>query len=643
MTTERRLHSRKVPTEFTFIQIEQEFGGRVLNYSKEGLSFETSAPISDTDMVQFWLSFRRHGQVNGVGRIAWLNEKKNLGGIAFVHLSRASREKIDEWTGAVAEPESEGGSSARKEEESPEHVVSEIMDRVLAERRKAVAPAPALPVVSRSEGATDAAGPVRVPEPERQKTSKGGSSAVLTPPTPSAPDSLVANAAAVATPSESHPADARVSAATPALAPTTKERVDSAKVDEAATNGAREPHSSAGPSAPLPSALAPVMQEASDLWSTTGSGEPRPAPKSVAASALRAMSSRQFDDEAEQSNDAAAVLENALPEVLEAGTPPWLANAESLEQTDASANPDSSEDDDTTQLVPVKQYLYARRSQFLRGAAIGIGVSVVMTIAVLGFRKPARGTLAESTRNAVSANSTVAKENPAPVAAVGPSSGLTEESKGALASQTSPSKPPAVRPNPPATKEPSRASGSVPNVSATPDAVPTSEQGSADGSRNVIPRPSSFANRNSATGTGFQPLFEPSQAGNSDPQPGDAQPWNGQPKVEVGLGSTPWTFRRRNIHGNPPAGGDVHPPELIAQVAPRYPEFAKAQHISGDVVIDALIDTRGNVHKTQVVSGPMPLRGAAVSAVMMWKYKPAVLDGKPTEVHERITVRFVAQ
>src|SRR3974377_843401 len=172
----------------------------------------------------------------------------------------------------------------------------------------------------------------------------------------------------------------------------------------------------------------------------------------------------------------------------------------------------------------------------------------------------------------------------------------------------SPSKPPAVRTNRPATKEPSRASGSVPDVSG-PDAAPISEQGSADGSRNVIPRPSSFANRNSATGTGLQPLFDPSQPGNQDGQTGDVEPGNGEPKWEVALGSTPWTFRRRNIHGNPPAGGDVHPPELIGQVAPRYPEFAKAQHVSGDVVIDALIDTRGNVHKAQVVSAPLPLSG----------------------------------
>jgi protein TonB len=66
------------------------------------------------------------------------------------------------------------------------------------------------------------------------------------------------------------------------------------------------------------------------------------------------------------------------------------------------------------------------------------------------------------------------------------------------------------------------------------------------------------------------------------------------------------------------------------------------QHISGEVVIDATIDTQGNVRKPQIVSGPMPFRSAALNAVLGWKYKPALLDGKPTEVHETITLRFHA-
>ena len=109
------------------------------------------------------------------------------------------------------------------------------------------------------------------------------------------------------------------------------------------------------------------------------------------------------------------------------------------------------------------------------------------------------------------------------------------------------------------------------------------------------------------------------------------------------MGSTPWSFHRRNIHGTPPVGGELRPAELLSSVAPHYPEAAKARQVSGDVVIDATIDTRGNVRKPRVLSGPTLLRSAALNAVVTWKYKPALLDGKPTEVRETITVKFLPQ
>jgi protein TonB len=131
------------------------------------------------------------------------------------------------------------------------------------------------------------------------------------------------------------------------------------------------------------------------------------------------------------------------------------------------------------------------------------------------------------------------------------------------------------------------------------------------------------------------------QPGISDESTADVEPGNRQPQVAVDLRSTPWSFHRKNIHGTLPVGGEVRPAELISSVAPQYPEAAKVRQISGDVVIDAIIDVRGNVRKPQVVSGPTLLRAAAVNAVLGWKYKPALLDGKPTEVRETITVKFL--
>jgi periplasmic protein TonB len=92
-----------------------------------------------------------------------------------------------------------------------------------------------------------------------------------------------------------------------------------------------------------------------------------------------------------------------------------------------------------------------------------------------------------------------------------------------------------------------------------------------------------------------------------------------------------------------PLGGDVHQAQLIKSVPPVYPAVAKAQHISGSVQVDALIDSSGNVAELKIVSGPSLLHRAALDAVKQWKYKPAMLDGQPTSMHLVVTVQFHGQ
>jgi periplasmic protein TonB len=89
-----------------------------------------------------------------------------------------------------------------------------------------------------------------------------------------------------------------------------------------------------------------------------------------------------------------------------------------------------------------------------------------------------------------------------------------------------------------------------------------------------------------------------------------------------------------------PVGGDVKPAKLLSPVAPIYPAMAKAQHISGDVTIDALIDATGKVTTMKVLSGPALLRQAAMDALRQWKYQGASLDGKPVPMHLNVTVQF---
>ncbi|MHB8542354.1 MAG: energy transducer TonB [Candidatus Acidiferrales bacterium] len=90
----------------------------------------------------------------------------------------------------------------------------------------------------------------------------------------------------------------------------------------------------------------------------------------------------------------------------------------------------------------------------------------------------------------------------------------------------------------------------------------------------------------------------------------------------------------------PVQGGNVQLPRLISSIAPAYPQLAAANHVEGDVKIQAQIDASGRVTSTKVISGPILLRGAAMNAVRRWKYSPAMLDGKPITTQYAVTVRF---
>ena len=86
--------------------------------------------------------------------------------------------------------------------------------------------------------------------------------------------------------------------------------------------------------------------------------------------------------------------------------------------------------------------------------------------------------------------------------------------------------------------------------------------------------------------------------------------------------------------------GGVMAGQILSKVAPVYPPEAKAQHISGIVVLHALIARDGTIQNLTVISGTELLAQAAVTAVSQWTYKPYLLNGVPTEVDTTITVNF---
>jgi protein TonB len=82
------------------------------------------------------------------------------------------------------------------------------------------------------------------------------------------------------------------------------------------------------------------------------------------------------------------------------------------------------------------------------------------------------------------------------------------------------------------------------------------------------------------------------------------------------------------------------PSEAIHTVAPAYPETARRNGITGNVRLQLTISAAGKVTNVKVLDGPVILQPAAVAAARQWVYRPAMLDGRPTESTSELVVKF---
>jgi TonB family protein len=91
---------------------------------------------------------------------------------------------------------------------------------------------------------------------------------------------------------------------------------------------------------------------------------------------------------------------------------------------------------------------------------------------------------------------------------------------------------------------------------------------------------------------------------------------------------------------NTNSGGQITQAESTYKKAPEYPKVARQMGASGVVEIEAIIGTDGRVKSPKVIRGNSMLQKAAIDAVMEWKYKPAMLNGKPVESPVQIKLNF---
>lgn len=84
----------------------------------------------------------------------------------------------------------------------------------------------------------------------------------------------------------------------------------------------------------------------------------------------------------------------------------------------------------------------------------------------------------------------------------------------------------------------------------------------------------------------------------------------------------------------PLSDGQDHPPVLVNAESPvRYPTELYERKIDGDVLLRLFVDADGNVHpdSTEIVesSGHQALDSAAVAAVPLFRFAPALRNGEP--------------
>jgi TonB family protein len=80
--------------------------------------------------------------------------------------------------------------------------------------------------------------------------------------------------------------------------------------------------------------------------------------------------------------------------------------------------------------------------------------------------------------------------------------------------------------------------------------------------------------------------------------------------------------------------------ELVSFVWPRYPRPGDRHGSSETVRIRTTIGELGQVLDVKHVSGSISLLPAAVSAIRLWRYNPTLLNGRPVQAQQDVTIEF---
>lgn len=103
MGTERRCTQRKTPRQLSYVQLDQNGGGIVLNASENGLAFQVVAAVRSQRAIHVCISQNPSARIELNGEIAWLDNTKMRGGVKFEDVSDSLRDRIRSWLAAESD------------------------------------------------------------------------------------------------------------------------------------------------------------------------------------------------------------------------------------------------------------------------------------------------------------------------------------------------------------------------------------------------------------------------------------------------------------------------------------------------------------------------------------------------------------
>jgi outer membrane biosynthesis protein TonB len=84
----------------------------------------------------------------------------------------------------------------------------------------------------------------------------------------------------------------------------------------------------------------------------------------------------------------------------------------------------------------------------------------------------------------------------------------------------------------------------------------------------------------------------------------------------------------------------LQPGELVSYVAPRFPRPGFRYGLTDAVKVRVTIGQLGQVMDIKPVSGPNSLLPATMSAIRVWRYNPTLLNERPIQAQQDVTIEF---